>query len=652
MVQLLKLLLLGACLYASDEEYYAVSRTLASEVMNDRHAQVDFSNALTWYKQGHFIKALESIETLQTSTLPDGMLASVANLHGLIRLSLHETKQAIDLFTSALNASTDERFKKLVGLNLATALFDEQKVDAASSALARAMQLHITIDAKNQTKFRILQAKIARAHGERQASVLTFLLGDSCLLEPGMENFTADLFAEKDVRAVLEKLACDELLIVFDTLERAKEKNLSDTSDLKEALHRRFPSSLFIPRVDAVWEKLREDMKVRPGKIGILLPREGKFAKIGEKTLHAVQLAVKLWQKNHELAGTPIAIDLVIRHASDDPDQTIKALTDLVEEDHVIAVLGPLLSRGIDAIEKQVEKLKIPLISLSRKEPTTRGHFFFQAGLSPQLQVEPLIKFARTELQAHRFAIMSTDDKQSQETADLFWTEIEKQSGSVTGFETFQQKATDFQEKVDKLLGLYYTDARQDQIDALTQLRQTNNINKKTHRTASFFQLPAIVDFDALILISDSKTAGQIIPTFAYRDVDSISFLGINTWNTPDLAERIQSDRAFFTDILASTEFTPEPLQTFITQFTEFTGAVPGPLEAIAFDAAQIILASLPGNKTRDDLCNQLLNLNHFPGAASLYNYQDGRLTRSLHIFKPGKIKSGKKGIVSIDSST
>src|SRR5207302_1342997 len=146
----------------------------------------------------------------------------------------------------------------------------------------------------------------------------------------------------------------------------------------------------------------------------------------GTKSLQGIELAFRIFNS----AEPDSRITLVIEDTTDDPDQAIRALTKLVTKDHVIAVIGPLLSKGIDQITLRAQELGVPLISLSR-HPGVQGDYVFQAGLTLRMQAREIARYAIETLGMKNFAIMSPKDKVGDETSRYFWDDIESLGGRI-----------------------------------------------------------------------------------------------------------------------------------------------------------------------------------------------------------------------------
>ncbi|MBI3557340.1 MAG: ABC transporter substrate-binding protein, partial [Deltaproteobacteria bacterium] len=130
----------------------------------------------------------------------------------------------------------------------------------------------------------------------------------------------------------------------------------------------------------------------------------------------------------------------------------------------------------------------------------------------------------------------------------------------------------------------------------------------------------------------------------AYRDVDKLLFLGINTWNSTDLIARAgqYAEGAIFVDGYyagSQSAFSKK----FIEEYRATFNSDPSLVEALAYDAAHI-LASLmkSGDLTsRADMRDRIMNLRDFPGVTGKISYRDGRLTKHLSLLtvKGGKIE-------------
>ena len=225
---------------------------------------------------------------------------------------------------------------------------------------------------------------------------------------------------------------------------------------------------------------------------------------------------------------------------------------------------------------------------------------------------------------------------------NAFWDAVQEFGGEVTGAETYIPNETDFRQPIDKLSGLYYMESRQRELDALAKAREENKIKKRTRKTEQYFSLKPIADYDAVFIPDDYKMAGQILPTFAYRDVDNVKFLGTSNWHSPELVSRLQgvNQAPYFVDAFDAESSSPQ-VTKFITRYRSTFNQDPTAMEAIAYDAASILSHVIADRsaRTRGEIRDNLKSIFNYPGVTGKISYKHGQLLRNLTIFT---IKAGK----------
>ena len=377
-------------------------------------------------------------------------------------------------------------------------------------------------------------------------------------------------------------------------------------------------------------------------RVGLLLPLSGKYEAFGKKAQRAIELAFQnsSFVKNNEIELIPIdSGDSVITHQ--------EALKKLVEEQKVIAVIGPLLSKGIEALSDQADFYQIPLVSIAQVQGHTSPHFF-SCSISTQDQATKIASYAIKSRGFRRFAILAPSNKAGEEMAHAFWDEVLALGGEIKAFELYQPGLNDFRIPVDKTLGLFYTETRSAELEALAEKRKELEITKKTMKTQSYFTLTPIVDFDAVFIADEAKTVGQIIPTFTYRDAKNLSYLGITSWNSPQLISRSgeQAEGAAF-PVAFNTLNPPDETKHFYDLFVATYTTPPGELEAVAYDTASVVLEVLKDRPaTRENFNSKIQALGKIDGASGIFTVKDHHCSRDLAIYK---VKKGHFESVTLD---
>ena len=375
-------------------------------------------------------------------------------------------------------------------------------------------------------------------------------------------------------------------------------------------------------------------------KIGLLIPLSGKYEAFGKKVQRAVELAFQ-----HSNDSNAKDYELVAEDSGDNANSQMQALQKLVEEHQVIAVIGPVISKGIEALATKAEFYQVPLISLAQVQAPLASHLFF-CSISTKDQVSQTVHYAMGTKGYQKFAVIAPSNKPGEEMVQTFKAEVLARNGDVVHTEYYDPNVTDFRSPVDKILSLSHPEKRVEEQKALAEKRKELNITHKTTRTAQYYNLPPIVDFDAVFIADEAKTAGQIIPTFTYRDAKNLKYLGITSWNSPQLTQRAQDqvDDAIFPVAFNTIQATADT-KAFYDLYTSTYNSTPGELDAIAFDAASLMLKGLKNApSTRDEFKTIIETTTNVQGATGEFSIQEHRCARTLALVE---VQKGKFVIVN-----
>lgn len=603
----------------------------------------------TLYSKLMFEEAEIKVRAFKTQFPESSLLHGIENFKGLAWLQKKKPVFAIPHFEKAIRLSrSDYSYKSYYLYNLASAQYEAQKTDDAQSTLS---EIDIpALDQGNRVKVYYLKANVFEKKGLPAEAVRQLLSAGRFISDLDTEESRTvfNHYLDKSLGALSEPTVLEALFHEFEespiadtvlfrlaNLELATQRSGMAEGHLR-LLMARFPKSPLYGKASELLSNLREKTATDSRAVGVLLPLSGKFAKFGSKSLQGLELAFQIFGSEE---GGPY--NLIVEDSGDDPAQATSALERLVFKHHVVAVIGPMLSKGIEQISQKAQELGVPLLSLARRE-TINSDFVFQAGLTQQMQAHEIARYSIEKMGVKKFAILFPNDKMGQEISQTFWDSVEALGGKVVGFESYSPGETDFRQPVDKLAGLYYPAARQREIDQLTKDRETNNIKKRTRRTEQYFTLKPIVDFDAVFMPDEAKVAGQIIPTFAYRDVENIRFLGTAAWNSPDFLSRTQSyaENALFVEAFYG-EGSSGTAKQFVEKYRKVFEQEPGSIEAIAYDAGSLLYHTLQATPdlSRSELRDKLRAVRGFSGVTGKLTYRDGQFFRNLKLIT---VKNGK----------
>lgn len=645
-----------------------------------RSEEKDFALISSAYSHGLFSNVIQKGSLFEKNYPTGKHLGQVENLHGLALIQTKSPAQAVIHFKNALKMPKEAEagFRPYVLYNLATAQMEANQTQEALLTLSE-VQLD-SIDRDTRFKFETLKGHLYFKRREFILAIRQSLLAwqwapeanpgkpeavpeaaniDSAKIKAKYPTMVSIL--EQSLRGVDQVEPIEQIYNEFSSSPMSDivllrlislsitQKNTAKQGVFADTLGKQFPQS---PKLLAAKQLIHDAQEVHPTEVmkmdlgtvdpkavGVLLPLQGKFAAYGARSLQGIELAFGLFSESHEKSEHPEAtgvtgVTLHIEDSGDTPEQAISALNKLVQEKHVIAVIGPLLSKGIDQVSQRAQELGVPMISLARHIAGPEEGTVIQGGLTLKSQAEAIARYAVQKLDLHRFAILTPQDKIGEESRRYFWDAVEALGGEVTGVETYSSSETDFRHIVDKLSGLYYTEARQRELDNLAKERAENHIKKRTRKTEQYFSLKPIVDYDAVFIPDDAKASAQLLPTFAYRDVDHVKFLGISTWNSQEFITRAQAyaENALFVDA-----FFPEGDSPVVRRYREKFQATfdeeASVMDAISYDAARVLDATIAyGAISRVGLLEMLKGTKKFQSVTGQISFEAGNLARNLKV--------------------
>jgi branched-chain amino acid transport system substrate-binding protein len=141
--------------------------------------------------------------------------------------------------------------------------------------------------------------------------------------------------------------------------------------------------------------------------VGMYGSLTGDGASFGQSSVEGAQLAVEEINNAGGLLGGR-KIRLLVEDDQSRPDEASNAVTKLITQDKVVAILGEVASRRSLAAGPVCQKYQIPMISpASTNERVTEiGDYIFRVCFIDPFQGEVLAKFAYNDLKVRRVAVL------------------------------------------------------------------------------------------------------------------------------------------------------------------------------------------------------------------------------------------------------
>ncbi len=355
---------------------------------------------------------------------------------------------------------------------------------------------------------------------ERQAELNEKLEDIIRTIEIGELEELAEIAAETDYAPkVYHRMAA--LYLEQNELEKSQNAAI--------ALIRSTPEQYWVSAGRQFLESIQEELSVKKGVLGCLLPLSGPFAIYGQEVLNGIELGMGMFNET----GDAPDLELVIMDTKGDPELALTGLEELANNEKVIAVIGPLSSRAATASAKKAQTLGVPLITFTQKEGITEeGSMVFRNFLTPSREVDKLLDVAIRHMGLKRFAILYPDNSYGQFFLNIFWDRLEEMGGMVTAVEPYKADETDFAEQIKRMTGLYYP-----RPESLTQKLLAMRTPEEEESVIFPEKPQPIIDFDIVFIPDNFQRVAMIAPQLAYYDVLDVLLAGTSAWQSPQLIE-------------------------------------------------------------------------------------------------------------------
>lgn len=368
--------------------------------------------------------------------------------------------------------------------------------------------------------------------------------------------------------------------------------------------------------------------------IGVLLPLSGRFASYGELVKKGLELAV---QKHNQ---TRLPVRLIFRDTAVEGVDTAQLVSNLTDDEKVMAIIGPLLGTTAEAAVARAQLEMVPLLTLSQRDGLPqRGNYIFRDSLTARQQVQSLVRYA-ADTQHISFSILHPENRLGEEMTRLFVDEVRQMGGEIIDIISYPEDATDFRQQIQSLLWEdHVVEPPPKPVDLEAEETETEPAAEKEPVELEYPLAP----FHALFIPDYAERIGMLAPQLMFYGIKDVTLLGINGWNSPELVERAGRflGQAVFVDGFFSNSRHPE-VQRFVELYRQAYQEEPTILSAQAFDAANMLLQVMddPRISNRDDLRQELAGLRGFRGVAGAAGFDTlGEALKQPYLLK---VKRGK----------
>ena len=558
---------------------------------------------------------------------------------GLIDQNAKSFSTALGFYQMLLNEDPKILLINDIKFNMAVCNFEIGKFDAAEKLFITVIRK--SIDKKKKWKSLYFLARLdgMRFGFDKAISKLKKVYAQTDDREMSKQAFklTTEMIdgeiGERVLSSLLQKYGkgfpADLLLLKKLSLHREKRDIQGYKSVLEKFLYE-FPEH-------KEGETLKRELKIIQTEngsqinVGVVLPLTGKLAATGQKVLQGIQLAY-----NRLPEASRDEIFLNVKNSSG-PIGVEEILRNLARNPKTVGVLGPLLSDEIKQSADVADLFKLPVFSPTASSAglVETSPYIFRNALTRKIQARFLAEYSINTLKLRRFVVLYPMEPFGEELKDEFLKAVESFGGEVVGVSSYDRSQNDFKNQILALGGL-----ADDDLEQITRKQILGNKDPKDFSDPTILSRPRVdmehrfndkienlkasleLGYDAMFIPGVYDKVGLIIPQLAFYNVDRLTLLGANGWNSPDLIKMVGKylKSNYFVDgfYLDSHQ---AGVKSFVEQFQNNYGESPSHLSAQAYDAAGIIFKSIiSGADNRLKLRDSLIMVNNYPGVTGKTN--------------------------------
>lgn len=287
-------------------------------------------------------------------------------------------------------------------------------------------------------------------------------------------------------------------------------------------------------------------------RIGGLAPLTGEASGFGGSTRNGYELAVQEWNAHGGVLGRPL--ELLLRDDQGSPAEGLAALSRLVEQEGIVALLGPALSKVACVTAPLAQAAGLPMVSptASDRQLSAAGELIYRVCCTGRAQGEAAAAFAFHDLRARRAAcVHDAGGVYPAELAQAFKARFTSLGGEVVAFLEHPSGAVNTKAQVTRLVrarpeALYIPDYH----------------------------------FDAALIAREARAQG-------FKG----ALLGGDGWDAPEAGQE-GLDSGFFTCNFAKEE-DRLLVQAFVRRYRDRHGVDPDACAALAYDAGNLLFEAI-----------------------------------------------------------
>jgi branched-chain amino acid transport system substrate-binding protein len=459
--------------------------------------------------------------------------------------------------------------------------------------------------------------QLARTSQERELSQRS--------LEPLLEEWLSENDLEKLSETERDKRLAP-LIFFWLGKRNVESKNYTKALEALSYYRENFPRGEDMGEVNLLFKEASTPT-LPTVKVGVLASRNGDFSDYGTSFVNGIQLAL--------LSYTPIEkkVELVVKDSGGDLRKVNSLCRELIEEDQVVCILGPMESESVVKAAEVAENDRVPLLTpaFSQRGLTSLGNFIFELFPSEARKGESMAEFVIRNQGFSDFVMLVPETGNNKTAALSFKQTAEKLGGKVLAVENYPVGTGDFSPYLERLkkaiLGITSSSPQEE--------------------SGSFFDLmPARVD--GFFLLADSRAWYTILSGLVNLKIYT-TIITMEWQRDPhflDLAQSLNQKIIFTPDESLRAKEPPSSgtgteRDKFLKSYNGQYKQEPNYMAALGYDVMRLLLSLFEENATPEKVAAALTSTFDFQGVSGEIDFDSKRENAYIPIYQleDGKIK-------------
>lgn len=322
-------------------------------------------------------------------------------------------------------------------------------------------------------------------------------------------------------------------------------------------------------------------------KIGLNFELSGELSDYGIKELNGAKIAIKQFNARED---KPFTVEGVEIDDKGDTQESITAITRLVEQDGVVGVVGPATSGASIATYDFATQKTTPVISPSAtqvnammKSDGAPYEYAWRVCFEDSVQGAGMAVYDYETLGAKKVVIFNANSDYGRGLADAFKTKFTELGGEIVDTVEFGAGDKDFSSYVTRIKSL---------------------------------------DYDCVYIAGYYNESAQIVNQLKADGV-TVPITGADGFDSADFRNQIGNDNAnniFYTTAYSSANPSDE-LKKFIDDYKADYGEEPGMFAALSYDATNLLLSSLEATGETGAALNKEIEGADFSGITGSFTF-------------------------------